>query len=456
MTGNFRADDSVPVLSPLIRVLERRSVSRYLPWVVWLLMLGATYLCWSSAKNNTAGDRQNEFDRYAADMRARIQNRMQAYEQVLRGIGAFLATSGEVSRGKFRTYISVLHLDDRYPGVQGVGFSLIIPEGTKAAHIAKVRAEGFPDYTLKPPGERSLYTSIVYIEPFTGRNLRAFGYDMYAEPVRRAAMEQARDSGRTAVCGKVVLLQETEKDVQAGFLMYLPVYRSAVTPPGLARRRSEIIGWVYFPFRMDDLMKGIMGELSSDFSLEIFEGDTMAEGSLMHRSKATRGQRTGHFKRVTHVDVSGRNWAIVLRSLSAFDERFDPGMANAIGAGGISISFMVALIVWLLVNQNTRSLAVARERETRFTQVMLQANDSILIYNRDLKVIEANQNASKQFGYSVNELCGMNVLELRDPDCVADLSKLLAELDAAGSARFKRGTGAKTALSSRRKSVHTV
>ncbi|MBF0428785.1 MAG: CHASE domain-containing protein [Magnetococcales bacterium] len=40
---------------------------------------------------------------------------------------------------------------------------------------------------------------IIYLEPFKDRNLRAFGYDMLSEPVRRAAMGMARDSGAPSV-----------------------------------------------------------------------------------------------------------------------------------------------------------------------------------------------------------------------------------------------------------------
>jgi CHASE1-domain containing sensor protein len=71
-----------------------------------------------------------------------------------------------------------------------------------------MRAAGFPDYEVKPPGPRDFYTSITHIQPFAGRNLRAFGYDMFSEPVRRAAMEAARDSGAAAATGKVTLVQE--------------------------------------------------------------------------------------------------------------------------------------------------------------------------------------------------------------------------------------------------------
>jgi hypothetical protein len=72
-------------------------------------------------------------------------------------------------------------------------------------HTRAVRREGFPDYAVHPGGPRDPYTAIVFVEPFSGRNLRAFGFDMFQEPVRRAAMERARDQGRAALSGKVSL-----------------------------------------------------------------------------------------------------------------------------------------------------------------------------------------------------------------------------------------------------------
>ncbi len=69
----------------------------------------------------------------------------------------------------------------------------------KEEHIRRMQEEGFPSYTINPAGNRAQYSSIIYLEPFADRNLRAFGYDMYSEPVRRAAMEQARDTGTMVV-----------------------------------------------------------------------------------------------------------------------------------------------------------------------------------------------------------------------------------------------------------------
>ena len=73
--------------------------------------------------------------------------------------------------------------------------------------MARIRSQGFADYDIHPAGERELYTSIIFLEPFSGRNLAAFGYDMYAEPIRQQAMQRAAQLGETSITGKVTLVQ---------------------------------------------------------------------------------------------------------------------------------------------------------------------------------------------------------------------------------------------------------
>ncbi|WP_353850005.1 CHASE domain-containing protein [Accumulibacter sp.] len=84
-----------------------------------------------------------------------------------------------------------------------------------------IRADGFPEYALRPPGERRHYSSIVYLEPFDWRNQRAFGYDMYSEPVRQRAMERAWKK----CCGSLRPGHPASGNRQgrsARILMYLP------------------------------------------------------------------------------------------------------------------------------------------------------------------------------------------------------------------------------------------
>ena len=120
------------------------------------------------------------------------------------------------------------------PGIQGMGYALFVAPEEKEAHIESVRAEGFPEYTIRPEGEREMYTSIIYLEPFDERNRQAFGYDMFSNDVRRTAMEQARDTGQPKMTGRITLVQEIDEDVQAGFLIYVPYYRNGTTNETIA------------------------------------------------------------------------------------------------------------------------------------------------------------------------------------------------------------------------------
>ena len=188
------------------------SLNKLLPWLVLAVGLTATYFLQQLAFNAARHTQQDNFAFQAREITLRIEERMADYEQVLRGIKGLYTASKSIERDEFHDYVNTLHLADHYPGIQDVGFGLIVPPQAKARHIKAIRKEGFPDYTLHPDGERKLYVPVVYVEPFTGRNLRVFGYDPYSDAVRRMAMEQARDLDKSTLTGKVRLLQETEQN----------------------------------------------------------------------------------------------------------------------------------------------------------------------------------------------------------------------------------------------------
>lgn len=330
--------------------------------VLLVLVTGflAVYFLQQAAINTARYNQQENFDYQGREIALRIEQRLDSYAQVLRGARGLFVASQQVGRNGFRDFVSSLELERRYPGIQGVGFSLIVYPDEMTSHIASMRREGFSDYAPFPSGTRETYTSIVYIEPFSGRNLRAFGYDMYSDAVRRAAMEQARDSGKSVMSGKVSLVQETRQNVQAGFLMYLPVYRNGKPHATLAERRANIVGWVYAPFRMNDLMGGILGEQVHNFDLEIY--DDIGTETLMYDSRAGHG-RVGEplFRYKKQIDAKERKWTVSLHSLPAFEASVDTGRITIIRASGLLISMLLSLVVWQLAVGRARALRLAQD-----------------------------------------------------------------------------------------------
>jgi len=106
---------------------------------------------------------------------------------------------------------------------------------------------------------------------------------MYTDPIRRDAMERARDEGSAAISGRVTLVQEIDPRRQPGFLMYVPVYRGSEVPQTLEARRSSLIGWTYGPFRADDLFVAIFGmEPEPQLEFRVYDGPAEDPDRLLH------------------------------------------------------------------------------------------------------------------------------------------------------------------------------
>ncbi len=278
-------------------------------WVVLAMGLTLTTLATLYTERDVKSLHRRELVLIGEEIAARIDARLHAHAQVLRSGAAFFAGSEDVTRNEWREFIVRSRIGLNLPGIQGIGFSLLIPASELAAHLDRIRAQGFPDYRIRPEGERDPYTAIIYLEPFSGRNLRAFGYDMFSDPVQRAAMEHARDKDLAALSGKVRLVQETEQDVQAGTLMYVPVYRTDLPTDTIEQRRAALLGWVYSPYRMNDLMAGIVGDWERnggrEIHLLIHDGERIAPETLLYDNPADFQPPSNGFRPATRIDDQG-------------------------------------------------------------------------------------------------------------------------------------------------------
>ncbi len=367
-------------------------LKQWLPWLVLAISLLITWQLWRDAKQNAVQELQSNFAFRVQEVDSLVKQRMMTYEQVLRGVVGLFASSKNVGRGEFRNFVSTLHLEKNFPGIQGVSFALVVPATEKGRHIATVRKEGFPKYTIKPEGERGIYAPVIYIEPFTGLNLRVPGFDNYSNPERRAILDKARDSGDAVITGKIKLMQETNKDIQAGCLMFMPVYKNGVPHDTLAERRANIIGWVASAFRMDDLMHGILGKRSADLDIEIYDGEEMSFQTLMYdddKNLNAGAKPNSRFQSINRVEIADHPWTMVVGSLPGLEAQLDMGKSRFIGYAGICTGILLALLTWLLVRGRTQALQlVVRAQESR--TMIENSPDTVARYDCDCCRIYVN------------------------------------------------------------------
>lgn len=338
--------------------------SSALAWAFLFLCLIITTAVASFSRDSLLQVKEARFQFKTQDIRASIQARMHDQEVALwGGVGLFNASSN-VSRDEWHAYVASLRLADYLPGLQGYGYAEFVKHQDKTDHINRVRGEGFPDFDVRPVGARDAYSSIIYLEPFQDRNLRAFGYDMFSEPTRRAAMERARDTGKAAVSGMVTLVQETENDVQHGFLMYLPVYRSGMATDTIADRRAALQGFVYSPFRIRDLMHGILGKEDKDIDFRIFDQNNGSVDRLLYDSgksdELVVEDKGMSLRGDTQLIIGGRPWVLEFRTRPGFVSSEEENQPFYIMAAGGLIGILLFLTVHSLTTRRRQALLIAQ------------------------------------------------------------------------------------------------
>lgn len=337
-----------------------------LPGVVWLMVVAGTLLSLFAGHQvyrNAEAQALEQF-RFATDqVTLKIEERLATHALVLRGATGLLDASREVSRREWRRYVDKLQVSDSVATIQEIGYALYLQPESVDDFENRIRAEGFTDFRLHPAGERDEYTSILYLEPFDEINLPAFGYDMFSESVRRAAMEQARDTGKASLTGRVMLVQETGTDIQPGILMYVPVYRQGAAIDSLAQRRAALVGWTYSAYRMYDLMEGILGDWKQQdglaVGLRIYDGDTTTPERLLFANKpAEASPKPSAFLQQRLETFNGTQWLLVFDHLT-------PGQAVATRStwltlmGGLIMTALLASLVYSLSTTRARGMRMA-------------------------------------------------------------------------------------------------
>ena len=335
-------------------------------WIAWVLLSAGLIVTIYASINvvlNINAEAKKDFEFACRQIELTVDARVAAHEQILVDDAALFGALDEVMRERWHTFVLQQKVEQHLPGVQGIGFSLAIPRERLAQHIQEIRSQGFPDYDVRPEGDREIYTSIIYLEPFPGSNLRAFGYDMFTEPVRRLAMEQARDLDAPVLSGKVILVQETDQDVQAGTLMYVPVYRKGMPTDTVADRRAAIYGWVYSPYRTKDLMQGILkgwdSKVGKRIRLQIFDSEQLSADSLLYDSKPKGEMETATASQLTlqiPTDFNERTWHLCFTQTGV---HLNYVSAYSVLSGGAVISLLLFGLIISLLNTRFRAQQLA-------------------------------------------------------------------------------------------------
>jgi two-component sensor histidine kinase len=370
---------------PRWRGLLRRVHGPNRPYLSWLALACSALLTWlaySVSARSLESRLRDQFVQRSEQIALALLQRVEEHETVLRGGVALFLASDEVTRAEFHDYFHHLDLGHHFPGILGIGFAALLRGDEVPGLEQRVRAEGFPSFAVQPAGPTSWRTPIVMIEPFTGPNLRAFGFDMFSESSRRAAIERAWNTGRPSLSAVVRLVQDTPSDAQPGVLIYLPVFRSLETTSFEPLRRP--LGFVYSPLRTHDLVHSTLGQGPDDLDFALYD-----EGQSKPFYDSRRGAPVdAELTRERALSLPGRSWRARFWTRPNFERwisREEPKLVLAAGIvinlllfWALSVSASLQTRAQALAEQMTQQLKLAHGREQAHMLASLREKETLL------------------------------------------------------------------------------
>ncbi len=340
-------------------------------FLVLLACLAASAYYWYGMRSSVRDIFNKDSEQTIVTAEHAIGSRLQIYSNIMvGGVGLFNA-SDSVTRQEWAEFIGTYDIPNNYPGASGFGYGPYIKAQDLDAYVQQVQATDVPNYSVIHTDGSDVYVPSLYVEPFNDARRSLLGFNMINEPARRTALIKARDTGKMAITGKVILAQSKDggaTNQEPGIILYVPVYKRGLPTDTAEQRQAAIQGYVYASLRVNELLKGIFGdEGNKNLALELYDSPNKNDDSLMYRSdnyNAIASQR-GALTNERTLDLSDHQWTIAYavspRMLSASD-RSAPWITLL---RGVAISFVVAVLVYYLLTNRTRKLMRAQRVEVQ-------------------------------------------------------------------------------------------
>ncbi|HYS90471.1 MAG TPA: CHASE domain-containing protein, partial [Bradyrhizobium sp.] len=408
-----------------------------LPWIVLAIGIPASFLLFTVVRDAVESVARLRFERQAGDTHAVIENRLHPYAGLLYGLRAFFASESSVTRLRFHRYVESLDLKHRYPGFDALNYAAYVPVKDKKSFEEAVRRDtsldprGYPQFAIKPAGERSEYFVIVYLEPMAGFKEFAFGLDVSSNPAQAAdpqaltvLQHYVRDSGKLTASGMPIRVR-TAKSQYTGLAMRLAVYRSGMPVDTVEQRRAAYVGSVGAGFNIDYLMKDVLDEkMLRDMRVMLYDAGPTSDRPDFPSSvgkrllfDSTRLIQTSparsvvedpksEFTHVLPIEVAGRIWEIHFSvPKAAVIARVDQLLPSMVFAGGLLSTFLLFGVFYSLSSSRTRALRLAaqmtkdlRETEERFRRIAENASDLIALIDPQGRRVYVNPAYDVLFG----------------------------------------------------------
>lgn len=339
--------------------------------LIFLTFIAVTFWSWQQAQDRARADREETLTNNIETLSSNLSNKVKTYEEVLRGGAGLFRSSEEVTREEWSDFADLFDLENRYPGLYGIEYSQVIPAAQLASHESSVRSESaqLAEYRIFPAGEREYYTSILYAEPSNGKvDLKVIGFDLYTDPIRRAAMDRAISTGEPALTEAFYPLADVSKE-NLSSAIFLPIIIDENQP----RQINNVSGFIQVIVRTEALFSGLLEQNSEGFGYRILGGSEGQRTLYQTANFSTIREPGTNQQQSRQISIGGRSWTIEANTNELAGTPAIQGRPSSILLSGIVLSVFMSILVYVLLLSRTRALRFKEESEIQMAKDELLA-----------------------------------------------------------------------------------
>jgi diguanylate cyclase (GGDEF)-like protein len=295
------------------------------------------------------------FQASGADIAATLTLAIRHEEDLVVSARAYIAGNPHTSEAALTRWSATVEAFARYPELEGGGELVLVAGPHLAAFAARETAEpanprhaGSP-FVVVPPGPRPFYCLLALSIGRSGAPATDIpaGLDYCAESALRTVFLTTRDSGRSAYLPYRLVGSHT------ALAIYTPIYRGGIVPPTVAQRRGAFLGLfaaVVVPqVILDEALRTHPG-----VAVEFRYGGAVSHVAFRSGAIARGGQTTS-------IGL-GSGW-----TMRAFGAAIATGVVHDPDAltlliGGIAVTVLLGLLVFILGTGRSRALGMVREK----------------------------------------------------------------------------------------------
>ncbi|WP_284126573.1 CHASE domain-containing protein [Parerythrobacter aestuarii] len=319
---------------------------RAVPLAIFLLIAGVTALSVFAIERGDNRRELAQIDQTARTIGSTLERRANNSTAYLRAGAALFSTVDTVQIDLFQRFARELKLDDQYRVSGGIGWAEVLEPNEVGQFESRIGSQlGRPISVYRLPGTEAAekVVPVTFSLPDSVRTQRALGLDMYAEPVRRTAMNKAVTSLEPTATQKITLVSG-RSGPRPGLLVYMPVFSAE-------QDGRQLKGFLYSPFDGQNFLDGaIYDGLVGDRSVRLYDG-AIDQSNLLatHQDSNGIGQSSA-------IEILIGNRAMMLEVQSAKGSTLTP-LSMITLLFGLAVASLSMLIARLLTQQALEDLS---------------------------------------------------------------------------------------------------